>query len=1078
MRAWGMELVRRGTSLWSSRQILSFGLGLSVGVAAVAICSQIIAAYGIPFGLRLGFGLATLLGVGWGAHLAKGTHRPSLAGPLASLAALLVVWPAWIGLQLEVLQAVPTSWWAHALCSELCGVLLGCLNWTIPVALGTQLLVFATRCPIADPRSTVDHADSRQGVWLAALGLSTGLVLMGLVLMPVWGPLWPTLCVLVAVAACVATTGSDRVLPAFNPQAVAASPPLWQMALWAVIGSQFQTGYALISEVTVATGPLLTTLTGVLLLAWCVGWGGFATRRQPLSFTGALVALLWITVAQLAWSGQMIDVQLWLSSRLTDPRLLEVGRIAAFAVLLAPLACWCGATSSPRGVTTSLTLSLLTGFLCGELCQPNWADPLSRLWVLAAIWAVLSLAGLWQTGTACSPWSQRSRMGAVLSLGLLLAITPLQWPTGRAVKLLFSTPALVGARSGWQTHLLPYLDDSKFVATADGLEGRWTLWRMHGADLQVRRQGVPRGAITVRPDWSPQYAPEVVSTLWPMILVDQPARVLVLGAGSSAAIQSALAFPLAELVCCEADDALVGLIQQEISRVGGFDPFADHRCRRIRQPASWLALPAEEQFDVIVSSPASAVLPEGAAEGTVEFYRRAARHLTAQGVFCQRFSSIDFGPRPLLSAALSLQQAFAETACLEVGPGEFLLLGAHEASALVRPDLVRRLEMPHVVHVLSRCNWDWSLPLNLPAYDRQALAEAAAEVAAAPQTIANAWLPSFTPRELTRWAPKLQETANLLLKRRESAPVFPLPSKEDAPRALVQGQSRKSRYLAWMRTHADNPELLRRLTETTAQQQLVQQFPDSHWWEYRKELRTQLQDHPRTGIQMVSHSTSGSSKTWHPEDRRRKEYFEALGAALKAERPSTEQLAAIEQLLEPYDPLLTLFAHQELADLYARERVHLQQEAAHRLHVIYYAPPGDASVRNVIAAIDLLVEHPEAAASPADRFEQLNGLLQILRTRWEARNMRPAKSGRVTQQEVERSLLSVERGLAVMKTLALEAGWSQEDWLNREQVLDRILVRPFRSYRDVLVAHNRESEQKTRELLHRATNGDAEPVQH
>lgn len=1072
MRAWGMHLVRQGTSLWSSRRILSAGLGLGVGVTAVAIYSQLVAAYGIPFGLHLGIGLATLLGIGWGQRLVRSTPTPHISGPLASLAGLLVVWPAWIGLQLELLQAVPLAWWANAPLAELCGVLLGGLNWTIPVALGTQLLVLATRCP------TSNDPNCRDGVLLASTGLALGLVLMGLVLAPLWGPLWPTLCVLVGLAGCVAVTDSGRHSLTSVSTAGVACPAFGVLALWGGVGFQLQAGLALISEVTVATAPLMTTLAGVLILAWCVGWGGLSARWSSRSFAGATVALLWITIAQLGWAGQLIDVQLWLSSHLTDPRLLEVGRVVSFALLLAPLAGWCGANGSPRGLTMPLALSLLTGYLAGALCQPYWSDSLSRFWVLAAIWSVVSLRGLWQSGDSWKCWSQRCGIGGVLSLGLLLAITPLQWPTGRAVKLLFSTPALVGARSGWQTHLLPFLDDSKFVATAQGLEGQWTLWRMHGAELQVRRQGVPRGAITVRPDWSPQYAPEVASTLWPMILVDQPARVLVLGAGSSAALQSALAFPLDELVCCEADDALVGLIQREITRLGGLDPFADHRCRRIRQPASWLVLPADEQFDVIVSSPASAVLPEGAAEETVEFYRRAARHLTAQGVFCQRFSSIDFGPRPLLSAALSLQQAFAETACLEVGAGEFLLLGAHDASALVRPDLVRRLEMPHVVHVLSRCHWDWSLPLNLPAYDRQALAEAAAEVAAAPQTIANAWLPSFTPRELTRWAPKLQETANLLLKRRESAPVFPLPTENAPPRALTQVQSRKSRYLAWMGTHADNPELLRRLTETTAQQQLVLQFPDTHWWEYRKELRTQLQDHPRTGIQMVSHSTGSGSRKWHPEDRRRKEYFEALGTALKAERPTPAELAAIEQLLEPYDPLLTLFAHQELADLYAKGRVQPQQESAHRLHVIYYAPAGDASVRNVIAAIDLLAEYPEAASSPEDRFEQLNGLLQILRTRWEARNTRPAKSGRVTQQEVERSLLSVERALAVMKTLAPEAGWSSEDWSNREQVLDRILVRPFRSYRDVLVAHNRESEQKTRELLHRATTDEQQPAQH
>ena len=309
----------------------------------------------------------------------------------------------------------------------------------------------------------------------------------------------------------------------------------------------------------------------------------------------------------------------------------------------------------------------------------------------------------------------------------------------------------------------------------------------------------------------------------------------------------------------------------------------------------------------------------------------------------------------------------------------------------------------------------------------------------------------------------------MLAKPRSTAAVFPLPVEEGAPRELQTQASRKSRYLEWLGPAAENPELLRRLAEATSQRQLVLRYPDTHWWEYRKELRHQLQDHPRTAIQTVSHSSEMSPGRWHPEDRRRKQYFEALGVALKSETPTPEQLASIESLLDPFDPLLTLFAHHELADLYARAHLDPLRESEHRLHVIYYSPSGDASVRNVVTAIDHLVTHPEAAPSDADRFERLNGLLQTLRTRWELRNNRPAKSARVTQQEIERSLFSVERALETMQPLAVSAGMTETEWRLRQNVLERILIRPFRSYRDQLAVHTRESERRTRELLNRTT---------
>ncbi|HET6426311.1 MAG TPA: hypothetical protein VFG20_21645, partial [Planctomycetaceae bacterium] len=319
-----------------------------------------------------------------------------------------------------------------------------------------------------------------------------------------------------------------------------------------------------------------------------------------------------------------------------------------------------------------------------------------------------------------------------------------------------------------------------------------------------------------------------------------------------------------------------------------------------------------------------------------------------------------------------------------------------------------------------------------------------------------------TPFDLMRWGPKLQETATVLSKPRTSAPRFPLPSADEPPLLIETAtHSRKSRYLEWLGSAGENPEILRRLAELAGEHKLIRDYPDTHWWEYRKELREQLQDHPRTKVQPAKHKVQSPSD-WHSEDRRRKLYFEALGELAQNEQAQPTDYDALASVLEPHDPLVTLFGHQELAELLARRDQSPADERWHRLHAIYYAPSHDASVRNIVAAIDRCVALPDTALPPAQRFDELNGLLQTLRGRWEARNQRPSKAAQVTLQEIERSQLAVEHALEAMEPLAADAGYTTADWANRKEVVERLLVRPFRAYREDLSQRVRESEARAK----------------
>ena len=127
--------------------------------------------------------------------------------------------------------------------------------------------------------------------------------------------------------------------------------------------------------------------------------------------------------------------------------------------------------------------------------------------------------------------------------------------------------------------------------------------------------------------------------------------------------------------------------------------------------------------------------------------------------------------------------------------------------------------------------------------------------------------------------------------------------------------SRRSRLIEWLGDSQVSKELVRRLEEVMTQQKLVRENPDAHWWEYRNKLKKQLQDRPRSAIQQVK--AMDEKQTLHPEDIRRRDYFLALGIAARQPVPTRKQIAAVEEFLEPYDPLISYFARQETADMLA-----------------------------------------------------------------------------------------------------------------------------------------------------------------
>ena len=806
---------------------------------------------------------------------------------------------------------------------------------------------------------------------------------------------------------------------------------------------------------------------GISLTVWHAG------RRpsNPISVRWSwLFAAAWNALLLAAFPA-MIDASLWINSTFTWVVPLLMIRSAIVFIAAIPLGIAFGSLVADVSHKNKLGSGL--PFLCGLVVLNRGSEVLSLAGLMTACGAAMVLLTFVEQRPrhrSLLSWRMAGAMFGLALWGLSVPLWQANNDPARVSKLLFSTPAFLAHRSGWESRLLPLLDDSRMISQQVGSRGPLTLWRSKGLELHLRENGIPRSVISINTDVYPQFAPEVLLAALPLVLADQPSRVLILGASSGVTLSASLQFPVKEAVCVEGNAGLIRLLKGHIVDETSSDPLSDERVRLISAPPELMLMTHQEPFDVILSSPPSSAVLAGGASFTSEYYRRASKCLKSRGIFCQRFECLDFGPGPLRLVLQSLRQSFCETIAVETATGELLLMATNTSGVFIPDNLPARLETPHVRRLLARSGFDWSVLLNLPAYDHAALGEICDEAHAEANSVTNGRLAFQAPLEILRWGKKLLDTQQVLTKTRTTPARF---SKQDrgSQSTFLANQpqvSRKSRFLEWLGESHVSAELLRRLSEVATRQKLVREFPESHWWEYRKALRQQLQDHPRSAIQQVRH-VRGEAQT-HPEDQTRRNYFVALGEAAQRAKPTVEQIAAIEACFEPYDPFISYFGRQEVADLEARSEIPVGSELSHRLHVIYFAPEGEASTRNVTAAINLLVKHPEAIGNAAQRFDILNGLVQLLRVRWETRQGIPMLSVRRQLTDVDKSVIAAENAMSAMENLVPAVSLPTEDWSARKQVVDKILLRPLRAYREELQASAKESQNRTRALLEQATD--------
>lgn len=1079
-----LNFCRRSLGVESKTIAGLFGLGLFLGIIAISMWEQ----WSLTFGLDSQFLLATSLvlsvAFGWGSRqrmLQTKSDGHLLAYRIVCLCAWSLLHPFWIEAITVIMADVPLNWLEQTATKSGLALLLAIVGWSIPAILWSSII--ASGISVANGMTF----SIRKSLAVVLCGIASGLLSNSLFIGPGVGLFIPT----VVVATIAGGAGMrirhlvvnherhmnvDRTVESTNAFTAIAV----RTVMAGLVGGLLACNLRLVNQLMPHGAFVIYAQLAGLVLG--VAAGLLISRRfvhTDRAAWGGLIAASSATVF-LAIQPNLVDTSLWMNSSLTSVNFLLAARVLLLMMIPFPFGlalAWIADPSKddPKPGVCVWGMPFGIGICLGTFVLGGIAGLIPVMTICSG--SLIVGAGFLRVRSTAFGISLRTNVSMATVAGVALSL-PL-WhgcdDASRTAKLLFSTPSLLAYRFGWDIMHLPFLDDVRMIDRREGHSGPLTLWRGRVAELFVRESGFPRAVLTKNSNAVPQFAPEVLQGVYSMVLCDRPDRVLCLGLSAGVPLTTCLHFPVREAVCVEGDSNLISLVQGPLAHETGYDPLSDDRVtlRRIAPELSLLAEP-DKPFDVILSSPPPSSLSSGSPQFTLEFYQRASRRLTERGLFCQRFECVDYGILPIQLVLKAMRGAFRQVIAIEPTPGELLIFAANSNDAFVLGQLAARLETPHVCKILSRSGLDWSALLNIPAFDHEALGEVCDESPRFANSAFKGQLAMLAPLEVMRWGNKQQEIQNALTATRVSAAPFWFDAKGRSNQVEEELHlSRRSRLVEWLGDASVSQELLRRLGEVAEQQKLVRENPDAHWWSYRKSLRKQLQDRPRAAVQQVK--AIEERQTLHPEDRRRRDYFLALGNAARERQPTRDQIAAIEDFLEPYDPLLSYFARQETADLLARCGEDAGRELVYRLHVIFFAPAIDPSVRNVAKAVQTIVKHPESLPDDSMRFDALNGLIQILRVRWELRQSIRETSLHKVLMDVDQSLIAIENGVESMDALARSAGVSDSEWQIRKQVIERLMLRPLRSYRNEVHERQLRGQTQARAIIEEANKPADEP---
>ncbi len=1091
-----------------SQPIRGIGLGLLSGIYLLIAFQQHSLAWGTSFlasgtvlclsGLAIGFAFL-------GNRRASRTVNPLVAVVGAPgllqfvLAAWAVVMPWITGAIYSLLTTSATATWNQGQQAALFVIAALSVVPTVMCAVGIAK-VWATPQGNSPPANDGENniAFQSANAWaMYSIGIAIGLLIASTVLAPWLGLLNLTICA-AAISCCLFVrsirrqaalapndTPSDAIYStSLNEDAVGAGgvgraiPTILFGLMILGVGISFAATARMLHQLMPVSSWVIASEWFALFAGFGLGllWSGRQWRQGKsvkARYCGAATILIVWPASIAVLYPALISASLWISANISIVSVVMAYRIILLCLALLPLAmAWAMlpnvyealnrityplhsnreeplARSQNENMLVAALIPVL--FCVGIVTGHQLIVSIGNVSVIiAGLFSIQTLLlGLWWLSVPKPVGNRFARfcLAAVVILAFVAPWLSSGYVPQLAAKVLFSSQVFAASRNNVNSELLPVLDEGRLVELVEGDRATYSVWKYRGSQLQVRANGVPESLLSTNPELFPQFSGEVLQAALPLLLHEQPRNLLLLGAGGGVSLRTCLAFPILEATCVDDDPAALALLRQLNS--GDSEQFVSDERVQLKQVSPVVAVAGHVQkYDVIISNPNQPALVCAGPHFTTEFYRRAARCLSAGGFFCQRFQFIDFGSQPLCQVARTMQAAFADVMAIEIAPGELLFVGTNSDAGFVRGNLIDRAQAEHVRKALGEVGWDWTVPLTLSAYNNSSLSEVVQEADVVANTLANSQMAFEWPVEVMRWAAKQEEIAKVF------RPV-------------------SSKLLDWAQQDQVSDEVLQRFAELAGQQRLMADHPDEYWM-YRKAVKEQIQERPRSTIQQVS--GGGLRRRMHPDDKRRLAYFERLGAAAKMKHPSDAAIEAITAFEKPYDPLISYFLHCEVATLLARsEQREPARELAHRLHAIYFASPYDRSIRNVADAIHLLAEYPDAAPNAVERRDHLNALLQVLQNRWDLRRSYSPPSSRIVLNDIESSLAAMDAAFDTLQSLTAECDLPQELWSSRQRALEASLARPLRTYRSQILPLHHKNESRARRIRENLGN-EAEVV--
>lgn len=817
---------------------------------------------------------------------------------------------------------------------------------------------------------------------------------------------------------------------------------LWQGAAWACVGgllvilSRFFTQYMpAVSYLTISVW--CSFAAGLLLgLYWFCGDRKSASEKNP---SRQVLACLFVAAWSVLWfasSDWLIEWGLWSSSHISQVWGLVSLRIFIMLLALAPIGVACVALASSNSSSRPVSLLSLCSSYRLAYFVLGW---LGMRWLLiqgvslinlatCCQWALLVLAGLsWVKSWKIS--YRRWEWGAIAAALILVVSAPManrQFSLSETGKLLFSTNVFMGYLKGLAPEELTVLDDTRLVEVVEGESETFSVWQQRGAQITLKANNLPQSMASLDRRVMPENTSELLQVILPMTIHRAPRKVMIMGVQSGLTSKTCLEFPVQELICCESDPALVELARKYCWK--NQTPEEDIRFS-VTNLDPQLALQGSSQlFDVLIASPPASMTYVATGSYTSEYYQNAAYQLDEEGIFCQKFPHVDYGTQPLCDLVKTMQTAFAHVVGVKCSQGDILMLGTNSSQGLDRAGMLRRLRKPHTRQALASVGWDWVNPLNLLVLDEIAFAEILEKNPGKVNSASNGRFAFGLPREMLRWGNKGEELQTLC-------------------------GSHFGNIYGWVQDEDTDKQVAHRMEEIKTAQRIQSDYTDQYT-AYRKEVRKRIQDHPRTVIEQVK--GGDPEEHLHDEDQRRLKYFFDLGQIMQSSKIDHEKLQAMEQYATPYDPLISLFLHGELAELY--NRIPAEESSAeirsnelrHLLHSVYFSSLHNKSVRNASRALKLLVTEEQLVPDQETRADLINGLLQVLVQRWTVRGTMPLASLEISHNDVNVTLEAVEAACGFFDELPQEKQLEHLEWPSRKEYVQRHLVRPLRTYRSQL----------------------------